>query len=122
MESTTNRQTDRQTGRQTGSPPTHVWCEDLDPARLLLPASVLEAEGHALLVRVPALHLGPFEGDHLILEHTAGPHSAGLQPALCPRSLLELSFVLLLTGETICIVILYILCKYCQNYISFFFV
>lgn len=47
---------------------THVGGEDLDPARFLLGARVLEAEGHALLIRVPALHLLPLERDHLVLE------------------------------------------------------
>lgn len=46
---------------------THVGGEDLDPARFLLAARVLEAEGHALLVRVPPLHLLPLERDHLVL-------------------------------------------------------
>lgn len=48
---------------------THVWSEDLDPARFLLSPGVFEAEGHALLVCVPALHLPPLESYHLVLSH-----------------------------------------------------
>lgn len=47
----------------------HVWSEDLDPARFLLSPGVFEAEGHALLVCVPALHLPPLESYHLVLSH-----------------------------------------------------
>lgn len=48
----------------------HVWSEDLDPARFLLSPGVFEAEGHALLVCVPALHLPPLESYHLVLSRT----------------------------------------------------
>lgn len=46
---------------------THIWSENLDPARFLLPSGVLKAEGHPLLVSVPALHLPPLKSDHLVL-------------------------------------------------------
>lgn len=49
---------------------THVWSEDLDPARFLLSSGVLKAEGHPLLVSVPALHLRPLKSDYLVLKKT----------------------------------------------------
>lgn len=48
----------------------HVWSENLDPARFLLSSDVFKAEGHSLLVCVPALHLSPVKGDHLVLHRT----------------------------------------------------
>lgn len=49
---------------------THVWGENLDPARFLLPSDVFEAERHSLLVCVPALHLRPVKGNNLVLKGT----------------------------------------------------
>lgn len=45
-----------------------IRSEYLDPSRFLLSAGIFEAERHALLVRVPSLHLVPLKGDDLILQ------------------------------------------------------
>lgn len=46
---------------------THIWSENLDPARFLLCSGVFKAEGHPLLISVPALHLPPFKSYDLVL-------------------------------------------------------
>lgn len=48
----------------------HIWSENLDPARFLLPPDVFKAERHSFLVCVPALHLPPVKGNDLVLNGT----------------------------------------------------
>lgn len=48
--------------------PTYVRGEDFNPSRLLFSPCVFEAERHALLVRVPSLHLIPLKGYYLVLK------------------------------------------------------
>lgn len=47
---------------------THIGGEDFNPSGFLLSSCVFKAKGHSLLVRVPPLHLVPFECYYLVLK------------------------------------------------------
>lgn len=45
-----------------------IWREDLNPSGLLLSSCIFKAEGHSFFIRIPPLHLIPFECYDLVLQ------------------------------------------------------
>lgn len=70
---------------------THIWCEDLNPSRLLFSSSILKAEGHSFFIRIPPLHLVPLKCYHLVLhtENKSGSLSAGTSAQAVPSHTAE---------------------------------
>lgn len=78
-----NQMTDCRIKQQCRCMQTHIWSEDLDPARFLLPSGVLKAESHPLLVGVPSLHLPPLKSYHLVLRRRQSKQWVSLGNKCC---------------------------------------
>jgi hypothetical protein len=62
--------------------PTHIWCEDFNPSRLLLSSRIFKTEGHSFFICVPSLHLIPFKRYYLVLdsqEHQSKVYSLSMR-------------------------------------------
>lgn len=60
--------------------PTHIWCEDFNPSRLLLSSCIFKTEGHSFFICVPSLHFIPFKCYYLVLD-SQEHQSKGSRPA-----------------------------------------